>query len=145
MRCRPLNLDVRRNAMADPQFIFKVEDTFTIRGRGVCAVGLRHSQLGSLRPGDRVELRRPDASVLHMEVLAVEWRQTYVGTPPPMEERRFPVLLSPIVPTSDVPAGSEIWLMEPAPDQPAQRTVSPPSDRFGLFKRLWRLANRRSL
>ena len=131
--------------MAEPEFIFKVEDTFTITGRGVCAVGLRHTQLGSLRPGDTVELRRPDRSVLRMLVAGVEWRATYAGTPPPVEERRFPVLLSPIVTKSDVPLGSEVWVVERPPIHPVERTASQPRGWVGALKRFWRLARGRSL
>jgi len=57
--------------MAKPEFIFSVEHTFTIAGRGVCAVGLRHTQVNSLRPGDRIELRRADGTVVRSQVAAV--------------------------------------------------------------------------
>jgi hypothetical protein len=100
--------------MADPEFIFKVEDTFTIPGRGICAVGLKLTQLGGLRPGDRIELRRPDATVLSSVVMAVEWRQIYAESPPPIDEQRFPVLLPPPLSQSDVPPGTQVSLVERA-------------------------------
>ncbi len=66
--------------MADPEFIFKLEDTFSITGRGLVAVGLRHAQLGSLHKGDRVELRRPNGSVLLMEAAGVETLRLLLGS-----------------------------------------------------------------
>lgn len=131
--------------MAEPEFMFKVEDTFDISGRGIVAQGLRHTQLGSLGKGDRVELRRPDGSVLRMEVAGVERHTSFIGTPPPIEERRFGVLLSPVVASADVPLGAEVWLVERAPINAVERTASQPSGRVGLFRQLWRLARGRSL
>ncbi len=125
--------------------MFKVEDAFDISGRGVVTQGLRHTQLGSLGKGDRIEVRRPDGTVLRMEVAGVELHTTFIGTPPPIETRRFPVLLSPVVTKSDIPLGSEVWLVERAPIHPVERTARQPTGRVGLFKQLWRLARGRSL
>ena len=123
--------------MPEPEFMFKVEDTFTISGRGVCLIGLRYTQLGRLGKGDAVELKRPDGTCIRSEVAGVEWRATYAEPRPPMEERRFPVLLSPPLSKADIPIGTEVWLVEkgPRPVEPngAQRTRPP-----GFLKQVWR-------
>ena len=78
--------------------IFKVADTFTIEGRGVCASPAEWGD-GRARVGDDIELRRPDGSALRSSVREV----TY-----PHRD----ILLPAGVAKSDIPPGTEIWTVD---------------------------------
>ncbi len=79
--------------MAD--LIFKIADTFTIKGRGVCASPGERG-VGRARVGDAIVLRRPDGSTLRVRVCEV--------THPHRD-----ILLPADITKSDIPPGTEIW------------------------------------
>lgn len=78
-----------------PELIFRVAETFTIEGRGVCATPGEWG-VGRARVGDAIELRRPDGSSLAASVIAI--------THPHRD-----ILLPAEIAKSDIPAGTEIW------------------------------------
>ena len=99
-------------SMSPQSFLFEVSSVFTISGRGICLEGLDHTQLESVKKGDLVELRHPDGSVCRAEIAAVSYFQTYAKPRPPIEERRFPILLPPSLTKADVPLGTTVWRIE---------------------------------
>ena len=78
-----------------PDLIFKIADTFTIEGRGVCASPGEWG-IGQARVGDAIVLRRPDGSTLRANVREV--------THPHRD-----ILLPDDISKSDIPPGTEIW------------------------------------
>ena len=88
-------------------FAFRVTDTFTIRGRGLVVSGVfdpSFESAVSLR--DRLELVRPDGTKAQATVAGID----RFPTPPP-PENYVALLLDPKLASSDVPAGSEAWLI----------------------------------
>jgi len=81
-----------------PHLIFRVADTFTIEGRGVCASPGEWGD-GRARLGDAIELCRPDGSAIRAGVREV----TY-----PHRDILLPVGIS----KSDIPPGTEIWTVD---------------------------------
>jgi hypothetical protein len=86
------------NGNCMPQLIFKIADTFTIEGRGVCASPGEWGD-GKADLGDSIELRRPDGSALRASI----------------RELTYPhrdILLPAGITRSDIPAGTEIWTVD---------------------------------
>jgi hypothetical protein len=83
--------------------LFVVEETFTVRGRGIALLPGVPKNDASIRVtnGMPIELRRPDGSILTTTIRAIEWFQT-----PPMTTA--PLHLRPEVDRGDVPAGTEV-------------------------------------
>jgi hypothetical protein len=89
-----------------PRAEFTVIDTFTIRGRGTVAEGIKLEQRHLFKKGDRVSIRRLDGTVSETIIEGVE---PLVGakyvTPPAPKDRRWSILL---VGDVDLPHGSVI-------------------------------------
>ena len=92
------------------QRLFVVESVFTIKGRGLGAVGFKAEDYGSLRlrSGDEVELRLPDGSSRHTTIVGVEYPPSIksIGAKPP--DPTYGIILADVTAT-DVPPGTEIW------------------------------------
>jgi hypothetical protein len=89
------------------RFLCRVEDVFEITGRGcVLTPGVSEATPGDIkvRADDAIELRRPDGSVLHTRIHALEFLDG------PGKRSCVPVILPPELTKSDVPIGTEIWL-----------------------------------
>jgi hypothetical protein len=85
---------------------FTVEDTFTIRGRGLVIHGIRFDQHHLFKAGDRLSIQRPDGSEVEAVIQGVEpvVGAVYAGEPPPFHLRRYGVLID----VDDVPIGSVV-------------------------------------
>ena len=89
-------------------FLSKVEDTFTITGRGcvVVPVAPRPDCDFRLRPRSPIQLRRPDGRILDTYIAALEM---VCG---PEVKGRMAFLLPAEITKQDVPKGTEIWLLQ---------------------------------
>ena len=95
-----------------PRLLFTIEDRFQIRGRGLIVVpGLAAQGDERFRIGDPLLLKRPDGSSLLWTIGGLEMMITNPVVPP--EQRRVPVLLIGQN-KDDVPAGTEVWSVDPA-------------------------------
>jgi hypothetical protein len=89
-----------------------VEDTFTIEGRGLALVGFARDQCDCFRIGDRVDLVRPDGSVIRAEIVGVEHPASvkWIGKPP--RNPRYGIVVSPGIRKEQVPVGTEVWSVD---------------------------------
>jgi len=85
---------------------FTVKQTYTIRGRGRVIEGICIEQHHLFKAGDQISIRRPDGSSVEAVIRGVEpiVGAVYAGSPPPVEERRWGVLID----ADDVPVGSVV-------------------------------------
>jgi len=82
--------------------LFAVEDTFTIRGRGLVLVpGIIPDGDERFRVGDRIVLRKPDNSSIDAQIGGLE-----MLSPNPRHEV---VILLKTLTKEDVPVGTEVW------------------------------------
>jgi hypothetical protein len=94
----------------EPFLISKVEETFTIFGRGCCVVpgvpkeGLPHS----VRVGDQIELRLPDGSRFQTRIGGIEHATLIKGG------SQWPIRFPADVKEEYFPAGTEIWWIGPS-------------------------------
>ena len=91
--------------------LFTVTEVFTVHGYGIeLCPGVRLEDHRVVKPGDQVELKRPDGSSVRVAIKAlVDPASTiYVGPPPP--ERTSFVILPEDFQREDVPVGTEVWL-----------------------------------
>lgn len=90
--------------------LFRVEDRFLIRGRGLVLVPGIVAEDRPFREwtGLRIVLRRPDHSEVEAEIRGID-----ISTPTPPSPRR-PILVSGDFTKDDVPVGTEVW-SEPRP------------------------------
>ena len=92
------------------RFLFITSTVFSIKGRGlVLDSGIRHSLLPHMKPGDTIELRRPDGSALRAPLKGADVPRR---SQTPVEEWRWGIMLGPEVTVADVPAGTEVWLCQ---------------------------------
>ena len=90
---------------AMPRLLFKVEDTFLIRARGVVLVpGIAPVGDERFRTGDGLRLKRPDGSEVQTTIGGLEM---FTGTMKP----DMPVLLKGLG-KADVPIGTEVWSVD---------------------------------
>jgi hypothetical protein len=97
-----MNTDKRENNNAAfEEYLFTVEDSFVISERGiVLAPGVPGDK--SVRVGDMVELRSPDGSVFTSKIKGIEFSSN----------QNIPLLLSHLLSKEDIPAGTEVWLVQ---------------------------------
>jgi len=79
-------------------FLFKVEETFQITGRGLIltpGLGKNHA-----RVGNKIRLILPDKSFIDTKIMGVEFGNG------------FPILVGSELKKGDVPADTEVWLYE---------------------------------
>jgi hypothetical protein len=87
--------------------LITVTDVFEIAGRGIFAApavpyALIDSGPGErLRPGDQLELRRPDGSVARVKLCSLEW--------PSPSKGGLILNLGASITKADIPVGTEIW------------------------------------
>ncbi len=80
--------------------LFTVEDTFTIRGRGIIlAPGIVPEGDERFRIGDALRLRRPDGSEVEATIDGIDFFNVPHGT--------YPIVVK--LSKSDVPLGTEVW------------------------------------
>jgi translation elongation factor EF-Tu-like GTPase len=93
----------------DPVYLFTVEDTFQISGRGCVLVPGPSAEEGSqrIRIGDRVCLRKPDGCSFDTTIAGVEM----IGHRSRPKVITAPILLPGDVTKGDVPIGTEVWLL----------------------------------
>jgi len=85
-----------------------VESTFNIKWREIVALpGVDH--YGMLQKGDRLDLHRPDGTVVHTVVGGVEYPPSLIFVGPRPEIVKCGVLLGPELAAADVPQGTEVW------------------------------------
>lgn len=86
-------------------FLFKVEDVFSISGRGCVVVPAIPQGLDfRIRANDPIELRTPDGRVLSTHIASIEIAKTAKGS-------RMVVMLPPDFGKEDVPKGTEVWFL----------------------------------
>lgn len=96
--------------MSTARLLLVVEDTFSITGRGlIVAPGVDLGE-GPLQRHLAVELRRPDGTLAHAEVLA----QVPFLYPHGLGESHRHQLLFPHLAKTDVPIGTEVWTTDAA-------------------------------
>jgi hypothetical protein len=92
---------------ATERLLIVVTDVFEISGRGICPLPvvphvLINPESGEpLRPGDDLELRKPDGSVTKVKLYGPGW--------PAPSKGGLCIELGPTVTKRDVPIGTEIW------------------------------------
>ena len=93
------------------QLLFRVDDVFTIRGRGVVVVVdvVEWPADIRLRVGDPIEVVRTDGSRRRTEARSIELMHMTDPT-----RRPVGVLLGPEVIKADVEVGAEVWWVDPA-------------------------------
>ena len=98
--------------------LFVVESVFTIKGRGLAAVGFTQEEYGAVRNvvriGDGVELRRPDRTTLRATATGIEYPPSVIWIGPKPPDARYALLLSNLAP-ADVPVGTEVWTADQLP------------------------------
>lgn len=92
-------------------YLFSVEDRFSIDGRGtVLAPGIpRDRDLPIVRDGARIQLRKPDLTVIDT-FLRIEMIRYLPDVPP--EKRTTPILLPKDIHKFDIPIGTEVYLVD---------------------------------
>jgi len=89
------------------QRLIVVTDVFEITGRGICPAPLVPHELINpkpgerLRPGDQLELRKPDGTVTKVKLYGLAWFSPSKGG--------LGIELGSTVTKADVPIGTEIW------------------------------------
>lgn len=93
----------------DAQLLFVTGDAFQIEGRGcVLTPGIHRDYTPFPRGGSPLMLRRPDGSILPCQIVASELISR-------SRSASVPILLSPLVHKSEVPVGTEVWLVRSTP------------------------------
>lgn len=88
------------------RFLFVVEDTFAIKGRGLVLVpGITPHEDEIFRVGDPLRLIRPDGSELRTAIGGLEMFTK------PVLQAAIPVLLRGVT-KEEVPVGSEVWSVD---------------------------------
>jgi hypothetical protein len=95
--------------------LFTVQQTWSIRGKGLAIEGFTRDQYHLFKPGDVLLLERPDGSRVQAVIKDIEYPDTrvYVGEPPPFSQRRFAVVID----VEDVPIGTLVLGIEPVQAQ----------------------------
>jgi hypothetical protein len=102
-----------------PKRLFVVEDAFTIKGRGIILLpGVRIDEHGPFareevifKIGDKVELRRPDGSVLTTEIVGSDFLSAArLQGNSPEQPRHVAIRLALSLERTDVPPGTEVWI-----------------------------------
>jgi len=93
-------------------YLFSVEDRFSIEGRGtVLAPGIpRNRDLPIVRDGARIQLRKPDLTIVDTFIKAIEMIRYRPDVP--AEKRTTPILLPKDFHNHDVPIGTEVYLVD---------------------------------
>ncbi len=85
-----------------------VEDTFSIKGRGLVPVpGIVLQGEERLRIGDPILLKRPDGSFLHWRIGGIEM----ICSSPPRPKGEMHILLQGLN-KDDVPVATEVWSID---------------------------------
>lgn len=94
---------------------FTVEELFTIRGRGIVLHGVTIDQYHLFKVGDRVSVQRPDGSMFETTTRGVESLvgTKYLNGPPPVELRRYGILVAADGISADDVAHGSIVTVEP--------------------------------
>jgi translation elongation factor EF-Tu-like GTPase len=89
--------------------IITVEDIFLIKNRGVVVTGWQENNSASVKIGDKVEIIRPDKTIINSQVIGIEnfIHQKCFGE---TDRRNIAFLLSNVTKT-DIPRGSIINLL----------------------------------
>ena len=93
-------------------YLFSVEDRFSIEGRGtVLAPGIpRGRDFPAVRDGAKIQLRKPDLTVVDTYIKAIEMIRYRPDVPP--EKRTTPILLPRDLHKFDIPIGTEVYLVD---------------------------------
>jgi hypothetical protein len=92
------------------RLLITVTDVFVISGRATCPLPVVPFELIEpsdgvrLRPGDHLELRRPDGFILKTTLLGLEWFRPSKGG--------LVISLEPKITKEKVPVGTEIWRVD---------------------------------
>ena len=94
--------------------LFTISDSFMIEGRGCVLVPGLSTEAGSpnVKPGARIRLRTPTGKVINTCIRAIEFI-SYRQQP---EIICLPILLPDGISKDDVPIGTEVILIEDAPE-----------------------------
>ena len=88
------------------RLLFKVEDTFSISGRGCVIVPAIPEGLDfRIRAKDQIELRTPEGRVLQTHIASVELAKRQNAP------CRMVIMLPPDIEKQDVPTGTEVWFL----------------------------------
>lgn len=92
-------------------YLFTVEDTFQIENRGlIVGPGIpRNSNIPAIPKGARIQLQKPDGSIIDTHVHEIRMIRYMPDTPP--EKRTTPIGLSKDFLKEDIPAGTEVFLI----------------------------------
>jgi hypothetical protein len=86
-------------------FLSTVEAVFEISGRGCVIVPGVPPNDRIARNGSRIELRKPDGSILQTKIVALE---IFARVEP--SKKCYPILLPEGISKADVPIGTEVWI-----------------------------------
>ncbi|MFA7338209.1 MAG: hypothetical protein WC028_15590 [Candidatus Obscuribacterales bacterium] len=86
------------------KYFFKVVDHYVIEGRLVAVSDI--TDPGDYKPGEMVELHRPDGSILTAQSFAVLFEEP--------AEKPFAMFFTNLT-ANDIPLGTEIWLTKERP------------------------------
>jgi hypothetical protein len=86
-----------------PEFLYRVADVFDIPGRGVIATPGIPPETQGIRDGQRLELRRPDRSVVETHIASLLLVDPYDS------QRPIQFLFSPEIRVQDIPIGTEVF------------------------------------
>lgn len=119
------DLKLPANALPNsrPKMLCTVADSFTIRGRGIFVVAKetyakthdRFNEDFPYRVGDRIELRKPDGSTVSTHLQSTHSTSMASPYPGPLI-RGLGFGFSKNVGMSDVPAGTEVWIVSGSTD-----------------------------
>ena len=109
------------------RLLIVVTNVFEVAGRCICAWpvvphALINPQQGEqLKPGDELELRRPNGKTTNVKLLGLGWPSPGKGG--------LIIQLDPSVTKDDIPVGTEIWKVEGAPNPEAPNESQERADR----------------
>jgi hypothetical protein len=82
--------------------LLTIADVFDLPERGICPLPvIPHDLLRGLKPGDQLELRRPDGSIKRIKLYGLGW--------PYPSQGGICIELGPALSNEDVPIATEVW------------------------------------
>lgn len=86
--------------MTDNKFLFKVEQTFLITGRGVILLPGLGDKVKHIRTGEKIKLIRPDKTTLETIITGITF------------EGKHDICVGKDISKDDIPIGTEVWLTD---------------------------------
>lgn len=109
-------MDLEEMNEAEFKYFFKVIDLYEVDGRLVAVSDITNP--GDYKPGEIVELHRPDGIILTVQSFSVLFEEP--------EGKPFAMFFTKLLP-DDIPLGTEIWLSKTRPVRRPSRHFEPVS------------------